>query len=374
MDDYIFELLGNLRDPFLDSAMLWITQFSTIFIVMFLMPSLLYLELKHSRKYLIPLWFTLLASNFFSYIFKIFFARRRPFGTEGFFGAWDSSFPSGHTTIVFAAAVVLQKIFPRLGWFWYSFATLVALSRVYINIHYLSDVAAGALLGYLVGLGTLYLANKKKLIKSFKKHPKLEALHFSWKGAYLIEFRRKILHMAVGIGIVTLIHFKIIESFELFLTLCFGIVLSFLCKHYKVPVIEWFLDKFERKHTYPGKGAITFFVGSILALQLFPKEIALAAILILALGDGISTLIGPLGKRKTFLSEEKLMEGTLAGIILGTLGAMAFVPLQEAFLGATLAMSLEATEIKLNNKVLSDNILVPLVAGTTMLLLRMFLA
>ncbi len=178
--------------------------------------------------------------------------------------------------------------------------------------------------------------------------------------------------MAVGIAIVTLVYFELINSFILFIILCIGIALSFLAKTYKIPIVQWFLDNFERKHTHPGKGSLTFLVGSILALQLFPLEVALASILVLALGDGISTLIGPLGKLKHFWSETKLLEGTLAGIVLATIGASFFVPVHEGFLASAIAMSAEAAEIKFNNKVLSDNLFVPLVAGATIVLFRSF--
>ena len=183
-----------------------------------------------------------------------------------------------------------------------------------------------------------------------------------------LEFRRKILHMVTGISIVAGVYFDYITTFQLFLILTAGVLISFLSTRYKIPVIYWLLEKFERKHVHPGKGAITFFVGSILALKVFPQDIALASIMILALGDGISAIIGPLGHVKTILSENKLIEGT----ILGAWGASIFVFWYEALLAATVAMTIEATEVKMNNKILSDNILVPLAAGTTITMLQRF--
>lgn len=187
-----------------------------------------------------------------------------------------------------------------------------------------------------------------------------------------LEFRRKILHMVVGLSIAAGVYFGYLTPFSLSLILIVGIILSFLCTKYKIPGVYWLLEKFERKHVHPGKGAITFFVGAILALKLFPIDIALASIMILALGDGICAIIGPMGHVKTILSEKKLIEGTLAGILLGTWGASLFVPWYEALLAASVAMTLEATELKMNNKILSDNVLVPLAAGTTIIMLHKF--
>jgi undecaprenyl-diphosphatase len=64
-----------------------------------------------------------------------------------------SSFPSGHASAGFFAAGILTT---ATGWWlapaWYAIATIVAISRVYVRIHHLSDVVAGAALGALLGI------------------------------------------------------------------------------------------------------------------------------------------------------------------------------------------------------------------------------
>lgn len=57
------------------------------------------------------------------------------------------SFPSGHTLHAFAFAALLSALHPALAPLLWSFATLVALSRVVLGLHFPSDVVAGALLG-----------------------------------------------------------------------------------------------------------------------------------------------------------------------------------------------------------------------------------
>lgn len=61
-----------------------------------------------------------------------------------------SSFPSGHATAAFTAAVVLsdRKSFP----FYFGLASAVAASRVYVRLHHASDVLGGAALGLAFGL------------------------------------------------------------------------------------------------------------------------------------------------------------------------------------------------------------------------------
>jgi len=60
------------------------------------------------------------------------------------------SFPSGHATSVFAVATVFAAYYPRLRWPLYALAAAIALGRVYLARHYVSDIIAGAALGAIV--------------------------------------------------------------------------------------------------------------------------------------------------------------------------------------------------------------------------------
>ncbi|HEY8668650.1 MAG TPA: phosphatase PAP2 family protein [Tepidisphaeraceae bacterium] len=76
----------------------------------------------------------------------------RPFhdGIYGLFHRIDNlSFPSGHAILAFAAASCLARLLPRFRWIFYAAATLVGLSRLLSDSHYLTDVLAGAGLGIL---------------------------------------------------------------------------------------------------------------------------------------------------------------------------------------------------------------------------------
>ena len=64
---------------------------------------------------------------------------------------WDS-FPSGHSMASFAVASVLAVRFPRMRWIIMPLALAVAASRVVRGSHYLTDVVAGAVLGFWIGM------------------------------------------------------------------------------------------------------------------------------------------------------------------------------------------------------------------------------
>lgn len=67
-------------------------------------------------------------------------------------GADNKSFPSGHTSNAFTWATVIDHHFgKKLGLPMYAFATLVAGSRIHRGSHFLSDVVAGAAVGFITG-------------------------------------------------------------------------------------------------------------------------------------------------------------------------------------------------------------------------------
>jgi undecaprenyl-diphosphatase len=63
----------------------------------------------------------------------------------------NASFPSGHSATAFAAATAIALISPRMRPYALAIAIGVALSRVYLRVHYPLDVLAGSLLGVAVG-------------------------------------------------------------------------------------------------------------------------------------------------------------------------------------------------------------------------------
>ncbi len=190
------------------------------------------------------------------------------------------------------------------------------------------------------------------------------------------EIERKVMHIMSGSIIVLLLYFDLIDAWFLFLMLILGGIISLISKKYDVPIISWFLKRMERKEQLkrlPGKGALSFLIGVLLAIKLFPKEVALASIVIMTFGDSLSLIYGSLvGKRRVFWNNNKNVEGLFfGGLIAGFLAAI-FVNPFHAIISSFCAMLVESLEVKVNDEIVDDNILIPLVSGTIILLLRKY--
>ncbi|MFA5174190.1 MAG: hypothetical protein WC438_03335 [Candidatus Pacearchaeota archaeon] len=192
-----------------------------------------------------------------------------------------------------------------------------------------------------------------------------------------LEIKRKLLHIILGIIGLFLLIFNIVTPFIIFIILITGIFVSLLSIKFKIPIISFFLNNFDRhkdKIKLPGRGIIFAVAGSLLVLELFPRDIALASISILIFADPISHLIGRfLGKTKSLINNNKNIEGNIAGALVSSLIAMFFVPFCYAIAGALTAMLFELLVIKIQDIQLDDNLIIPLSAGTIMYLMQILI-
>lgn len=70
------------------------------------------------------------------------------------------SMPSGHATAAFAVALAAGLVHRRLLWPLLGLAALVAFSRVWLGVHYLTDVLVGAALGTAIAIGAWLLVSR----------------------------------------------------------------------------------------------------------------------------------------------------------------------------------------------------------------------
>ena len=67
----------------------------------------------------------------------------------------SSSFPAGHAATAFAGATLLSYFAPRLTPFFVVLAAAIGFSRIYVGVHYPTDVLAGAAIGVMVGAAAI---------------------------------------------------------------------------------------------------------------------------------------------------------------------------------------------------------------------------
>lgn len=96
-----------------------------------------------------------LAADAASFAVKDLTHRPRPFVAhpqiEPLYVVHSSSMPAGHAATAFAGAVLLSSVRPQLRVWFVVLAATIAFSRIYVGVHYPTDVLAGAAIGVAVG-------------------------------------------------------------------------------------------------------------------------------------------------------------------------------------------------------------------------------
>lgn len=358
----------------LNELMIFLTDYGMLFALILFAVALFE---KKLTKQLVLVGLAFAVSLEVSYIIKEIFTVPRPYET------WDTiplkfaegfSFPSMHTAFIFSALPFFGKSAGngeegRLGrrwWFgWFTLAVMVALSRVYVGVHYVSDVVAGAGLGYAVGWGLWTLEERHHVARWV-----MENLQDRF------EVRRQAAHALIGLLILTLYYLNLISSGVVLTVLVAGGILCVAAGRWKVWGLDKILEYFERPSTgrgagaFPGRGSFFMVLGCLLAMLLFEKPVALAAIAIMALGDSVTNVFGRyFGEVRLPYNHRKTLDGALAGVMVATLGAFFFVPFHVALAASVVAIFVETLDLKLWFIELDDNILVPLVAGVVMVIL-----
>jgi dolichol kinase len=185
-----------------------------------------------------------------------------------------------------------------------------------------------------------------------------------------LEVKRQSVHASLGVLLAFFFYYDVIGAPEILVALCILLFFSYLEKvNAPVPFFQGMIDRLQRrseKEGLPLKGAIFYLLGAFLAVLLFRKEVAIAAILILAFGDSVSRIVGPYGYVRHPFNNERFMEGIIAGGFLASVIAAQFVSASAAVLGAFVAMMLEGLDIEINNFKIDDNLTIPLVSGIVM--------
>ena len=163
----LYESAGGFMTPFME-LISFLGKDGICLIIL----SLLLMLFKRTRRFGTAMLFGVAIGALFTNVFlKVAIARPRPYADESgvFYQLWllvgqnvesDMSFPSGHTTAAFSTMTALFLMGnKKYSWTAFIFAFLMGLARIYLVVHYPSDVLGGIIVGVVAGcLGALIAA------------------------------------------------------------------------------------------------------------------------------------------------------------------------------------------------------------------------
>ena len=264
----------------------------------------------------------------------------------------DFSFPSGHEAI--ASAVLAPFVGTSAFPIFLVLALVTGFLRINLGVHFLNDVLGGFVIGFfsydiidrIISEGTLTLRVKPHDTK--------------------FEIRRQLLHISVGIFILLLLlaftavyhaNGETYVEFIIFVGLLSLLVMihdRISGKEHKITTLLFNL--FERSGARQGYGAFWYGMGVLLLFVFINDTMFLAASLIaLAVGDGVATIVGRMGKHRNPLNPHKTIEGSLA-FFLST--AILTYPLIGPL---ALALSILTMLAEMLPPKFDDNFMIPLV-------------
>lgn len=186
------------------------------------------------------------------------------------------------------------------------------------------------------------------------------------------EAYRQLFHACSGIFIVVLLYFNLLAKWLFLIITLTAIVTYYFWKPGSLRIYDWLFGKMERNGEKAGDGALWYCLGCFFAVILFSKEIASAAIMILALGDSVSHYVGRFyGQIPHPFDRKKNVEGTIAGIVFAWFGTLFFVHWMIGFVTTVIVMNLEVIEWRIGKWKINDNLWMPVVAGFLMWIMQM---
>ncbi|EFI41736.1 phosphatase PAP2 family protein [Peptoniphilus sp. oral taxon 386] len=169
MELKILDMISTIRNPILDKIMIFISTLGNAGAIFIIIGLFLFIR-KDTRRIgltvLISLLFCLIFGNI---ILKPLIGRVRPYDANNVKiivkHLKDASFPSGHTFSAVACAMSVSFYNRRYGRILFVFAALMAFSRMYLYLHYPTDILGGAVLGIFCALLSREVMKSDKLKK-----------------------------------------------------------------------------------------------------------------------------------------------------------------------------------------------------------------
>ncbi len=174
IDEKVLSFAINLHHPNFAKFVVWVTSLGgeTVIPVVAIVSVIIFFFVKR-KIFILPLIFTGALAEIFNLSGKAFFHRARP--TEMLVNETSFSFPSGHATLSiaiygFIAYVIMRTVKSESVKIWLTvffsiLITAISLSRIYLRVHYATDVLGGLILGGISLIAGIilseYLLSKK---------------------------------------------------------------------------------------------------------------------------------------------------------------------------------------------------------------------
>jgi len=176
MDLYLFNLVNSFAGQWswLDFVGIFFAKYLEYFLWLFLF----FFLMANLKKYWKMVLEALIAAVFTRLILtegiRWLWFRPRPFVSLDFIpligkSASEASFPSGHASFYFALSTIVYCYNKKAGILFYATTFLIVTSRIFVGVHWPSDILAGAVIGILMGwiLNKIFREHGNKIIESY---------------------------------------------------------------------------------------------------------------------------------------------------------------------------------------------------------------
>ena len=153
MDYFIFQQINSLAGRFvcLDSLAIFFAEYFVYILV-----GLVFLVLWRKWRAILQAFVAAILARFgIVELIRFFWQRPRPFPEN-----IEPSFPSGHAAFSFALSFVVYQYNKKAGIFFFTASFLIVISRVFLGLHWLSDIVVGVLIGIFIGWLVLRIFRK----------------------------------------------------------------------------------------------------------------------------------------------------------------------------------------------------------------------
>ncbi len=158
IDAFILQAVEYIKTPGLDLFFRFVTNSLLITTLLLVVPCI-FMWYENKRDWILPMGVSYGCAVLAGVILKLMIARERPHVLAQDMIFLKYSFPSLHAIVSTATLPLLFDQYKELRWVWIGVAVLGITSRLYLQVHYLSDVIAGAIIG--LGIGWLIMYYKE---------------------------------------------------------------------------------------------------------------------------------------------------------------------------------------------------------------------